>query len=179
MLFRSRFVIVYGWQRTLDRGQGKTPVRRPTAVGLTRKGGGTVRGFSLPWGPLQIVSPGYAEAVELDRQYDREEGSRMAYVAATRALDRLVLLSHNTGELVDGILQDAAAALLQENQPGVALFDEALTVRLARPAAPTAQAGPAERPVRNPATHARIWSRRMAESATLAEMRLVHRPSQP
>ena len=52
--------------------------RREPALRLTGAAG-EVRGFRLNWGPIEFVSPGYAAAVELARQYDEAiESARKA-----------------------------------------------------------------------------------------------------
>ena len=175
----GRFVIVFGWQKTIDRGRGKSPSRTPEILSLTSPGGEAVRGFNLPWGPLRIISPRHAEAAGLDRRFELEEGCRLAYVAATRAQDRLVLLSHDPSELEAGLLKEAAAPILERGQPAATIFDGSLTVSLARPTEPPARAAGAARPVKDRAAYAALWRERTEQMKTDAGTQLLHRPSEP
>jgi hypothetical protein len=58
---QGKYVIVYGWQTTLDK---RTPerARRKKPLCLTDHGGQIVRGYELDWGQLTIVSPSYPQA---------------------------------------------------------------------------------------------------------------------
>src|SRR5439155_13035564 len=100
---QGKYVIVYGWQTTLDKRTGERP-RRKKALNLTDHSGKVVRGYRLDWGPLTIISPSYARAEALNVELEAEEAKRLAYVAATRATDRLVLLSPHLEELTKGLL---------------------------------------------------------------------------
>jgi len=56
-----------------------------------------------------------------------EEAKRLIYVAATRAEDRLVLLSEQTGEIADGRLAEAQP-ILDPNQAPLRVYDSCLKV---------------------------------------------------
>ncbi len=89
----GRFTIVYGWSAILSDLVESTGKRKPPEViSLTTQEGKRVQAFSLQWGPLKIVSSSYPEALEQERKSAQAEAQRLAYVAATRARDRMVLL---------------------------------------------------------------------------------------
>ena len=89
----GRFTIIYGWSAILSDLVGSTGNRNPAEVlSLTTEAGEKVQAFSLQWGPLKIVSSSYPEALEQERKGNQAEAQRLAYVAATRARDRMVLL---------------------------------------------------------------------------------------
>ena len=89
----GRFTIVYGWSAILSDLVGSRGKRNPPEViSLTTQEGERVQAFSLQWGPLKIVSSSYPEALEQERKGAQDEAQRLAYVAATRARDRMVLL---------------------------------------------------------------------------------------
>ena len=89
----GRFTIIYGWSAILSDLVGSTGKQNPPEViSLTTQEGEKVQAFSLQWGPLKIVSSSYPEALEQERKGDQAEAQRLAYVAATRARDRMVLL---------------------------------------------------------------------------------------
>ncbi len=48
--------------------------------------------FSLPWGPITISTPSFCAVQDAEEERNREEGIRLAYVAATRARERLILI---------------------------------------------------------------------------------------
>ena len=89
----GRFTIVYGWSSVLS-DLGDSPAKRkyPEVISLTSEAGQRVQAFSLQWGPLKIVSSSYPEALEQEWRGAQAEAARLAYVAATRARDRMVLL---------------------------------------------------------------------------------------
>ena len=88
----ARLVIVFGWSGTLDEGRSASSPSDGALV--ERDADGTpIAGFALAWGPVQVVSPRFGEAGRLAARQDRREASRLAYVAATRARDELVLLN--------------------------------------------------------------------------------------
>ena len=89
---QGKYVIIYGWQTTLDKRTPEPP-RWKEPLRLTDPKGDTVCGYQLDWGLLTIISPSYPQADALNQQLETEEAKRLGYVAATRAKDRLVLLS--------------------------------------------------------------------------------------
>ncbi len=89
----GRFTIVYGWSSVLsDLGDSPAKWKNPEVLSLTDDKGQKVQAFSLQWGPLKIVSSSYSEALEEERKGVRAEAERLAYVAVTRARDRMALL---------------------------------------------------------------------------------------
>jgi ATP-dependent helicase/nuclease subunit A len=89
----GRFTIVYGWSSVLsDLGNSPAKWKNPEVISLTDDEGQKVQAFSLQWGPLKIVSSSYSEALKQERKGVRAEAERLAYVAATRARDRMALL---------------------------------------------------------------------------------------
>ena len=102
----GRIVIVFDWGALLrDCLSG----RRPRGEGLnclehTASDGRTARELRLPWGATELRTPAYRAAVRLERELQLQEARRLAYVAATRARDRLILLhplTRDTAGLVD------------------------------------------------------------------------------
>ncbi|HSR52517.1 MAG TPA: UvrD-helicase domain-containing protein [Acidobacteriota bacterium] len=91
----NRAVIVCGWHSVLEELKGEFPSREPAV--LADHSGPSARPqsghFALPLGPLTIQSQGYARALEEEKQRNRDEAMRLAYVAATRAREQLVLIS--------------------------------------------------------------------------------------
>lgn len=90
---QSRFVIVYGWGTVLAQVAGRNHRERPAALNLSTPQQGRIQAFSLEWGPLQVTTVDYQRALAQEEEQEREEGLRLAYVSATRAADRLVLLN--------------------------------------------------------------------------------------
>ncbi len=153
---QGRYVIVFGWQSVLDK---QTPNKRHADrwLYLTRPDGQPLAGFKLPWGSLPIISPNYVAVTALNRQLAAEEANRLAYVAATRAEDRLVLLSDKLPPLADG--------------------HTTMTTQTITPIAPAAPAPPAPLPsIRDPHAYTKLWNQRVAILATTPP--LLHRPSQ-
>ncbi|MEE8349352.1 MAG: UvrD-helicase domain-containing protein, partial [Acidobacteriota bacterium] len=85
----SRFVIVYGWTSVLlnlgEKGRGKQG--SPEVISLTTGEAVSLRAYSMKWGPLVVVSPGYLKALAEEGRAAQEEAKRLAYVATTRARD--------------------------------------------------------------------------------------------
>jgi ATP-dependent exoDNAse (exonuclease V) beta subunit len=160
---QGKFVIVYGWQSALDviekpsRDKGK-------AINLTGPDGVAVRGFSMDWGAVRVVSAGYFPAVALDDEYASAEGRRLAYVAATRARDRLVMLSP--------VIENTCSAKVSDG-----LLD---IVRVAPDLGEEAGNGGVPRVAHvKPRGYDKLWlDRDAAMRAGLGEA-LLHRPSKP
>lgn len=169
------FVIVYGWQKTLNR-RFPRPKDTDKPLSLTGRDGKPVRGFRLPWGQLEVVSPRYSEAERLDREYDAEEGLRLAYVAATRARDRLVLFSQDCKEITNGILKEAQS-LIDGKQATVLVFGDTLRVSVYDP--PQAQAGETSTTldIADKTAYATVWNQRL-QAAKLEPKPLLAKPSQ-
>lgn len=168
-------MIVYGWQKALARRKERT--KSKAIVSVTKEDGKPVAGFRLSWGDLEIVSPRYAAADAADRQLEAKEGARLAYVAATRAKDRLVLLSHDLADLNGGILTRAASALAGGNTTARVCGDTVLA-RVVEPAAQISRARRDVRRIKDGKAYTKLWRDR---AATLGEplAPLLHKPSQP
>ena len=90
----NRVVIVYGWQAVLEDMQGEFPGGRiPQLLDILGAQGEPLREFRLPFGRLWIESERFQEGLQEEKANNRREAMRLAYVAATRARDRLELLS--------------------------------------------------------------------------------------
>ena len=172
---QGRFVIVYGWQKALGRRNERA--KSKDIVSVTKKGGQSIAGFRLRWGDLDIVTPRYAEAMAADRQLEAEEGVRLAYVAATRAKDRLVLLSHDLDDLAGEILAEAATPIAGGSK-SAAIWGGAALVKVIEPEAGIASAPPDVRRISDGKGYARLWQDRMARLAQ-PQVPLLHKPSQP
>lgn len=112
----NRAVIVCGWQSVLEEMAGEFPSRRPPEVLRVRSGGERLKGVRLPWGPFTVESPQYADALQAEMEAGRREAARLAYVAATRARDRLILISaaHRRSKVspeVDSLLRAAGSSV--------------------------------------------------------------------
>ena len=119
---QSSFVIVYGWTSVLLELTGpRGRSRLYQTLDLTTDKGERLHGFSLAWGRLSVLSTDFNRAHNQEVIEARAEGKRLAYVAATRAADRLVLLcSASKGRRftadIAALLGDAKKAV--ENKPG-------------------------------------------------------------
>jgi ATP-dependent helicase/nuclease subunit A len=119
----ARFVIVYGWTSVLlnlgEKRRGKQG--SPEVISVTTEKAVPLRAYSMDWGPLKVISPGYPEALAEEGQAAREEAKRLAYVATTRARDGLVLMCpvskgrHFTEE-IQHFLQSATDAIPAQAQ---------------------------------------------------------------
>ena len=120
----GRFTIVYGWSAILSDLVESTGKRKdPEVINLTPQKGERVQAFSLQWGPLKIVSSSYPKALEQDRKGAQDEARRLAYVAATRARDRLVLLcprsKHRSfSEEIKDFISSATSKIPADSQSG-------------------------------------------------------------
>ena len=173
----GNFVIVYGWQKTLDK-RNKPAKRKKPVFAVTNAIGQPVRGFCLPWGAIKFVSSQYAEAMELDATYESEEARRLAYVAATRARDRLVLLSSDCSEIAASRLLAEATPLLEGTVSSMRVFAGKLAVTVVEPQEGKDQPRQESKFISDEKNYAKLWSRRMEEMKRPAEP-LLHRPSQP
>ena len=173
---QGRYVIVYGWQTTLDK---RTPVppRNRKPLCLTDDSGNTVRGYQLDWGPVTIISPSYRQAELLNQQLEGEEAKRLAYVAATRAKDRLVLLSPHTDELADGPLAEVRRTVDAGESSAVAV-DATLLVTLVESCTRERRRPESALHIGNESAYRKTWQQRAAALAEKPEP-LLHRPSQP
>ncbi len=173
---QGTFVIVYGWQTTLD-GRRPKRSRKRKPLQLTDTSGRTVRGYQLDWGPLTIVSPGYPPAETLDQVLESEEAKRLTYVAATRARDRLVLLSPHDNEANGGLVA-ASSSDRGQGSSIVTTLNGTLQVSLAesRQGEPRGRVSGLE--IGDPAAHRQTWTERAAALAA-PPVPLLQRPSGP
>jgi ATP-dependent helicase/nuclease subunit A len=95
----SPVVIIFDWPGLV--GPQARSDSRPTPVLALTTEDGRKQEFQLPFAGLVVRSRGYCEALELDRRQDREETGRLAYVAATRARDLLILLQALNGSAAE------------------------------------------------------------------------------
>ena len=172
---QGKYVIVFGWQKALDKLEPNAA--RDHVFNLTRPGGGWVCGFQLEWGQLRIASPRYAEARQLDQQYEAEEAKRLAYVAATRAEDRLVLLSSHNGEIREGLLAEAKP-MRENGGASMLIYRGSLTVTVLPPPARTERMHGRELRIRDSEAYSQLWRARLEGVAQEAEP-LLHKPSSP
>ncbi|MCC7518084.1 MAG: UvrD-helicase domain-containing protein [Verrucomicrobiae bacterium] len=165
----GEFVIVLGWSKALEKCRPKR--KAPPALCMTGGDGNPLRGFSLNWGGLKVVSPGYAAAQAEDSRAQAKEGRRLLYVAATRAKDRMILVSEEAPDFRKGVLSetacdgDLAAALDGHAIPGD--FDGGDGARLCGEKTPA---------VRDPEAWAKFWKARLAEAQDPPRP-LVRRPT--
>ena len=172
---QGKYVIVFGWQKALDKLKPKAGQDR--IFHLTDDDGHHVRGFELQWGRLLMVSPRYGEARQLDQQYEAEEAKRLTYVAATRAEDRLVLLSPHTEEIAGGLLADAKP-LRETGEASMPVYNGSLIVTvIPRPERTERARGNALR-IHDPKAYSRLWRARLEAVAGEPEP-LLHKPSSP
>lgn len=126
----GRFVIIYGWTSVLLGLGGKSPEIQEVIGGAMEKAD-LLKGYSMKWGPLRVVSSGYRETLAHERQSIENEAKRLAYVATTRARDGLVLLSPPSAEKppfskeIEDLLQSAneTIPIQAKRRDGVTIFD--------------------------------------------------------
>jgi ATP-dependent exoDNAse (exonuclease V) beta subunit len=170
---QGKYVIVFGWQKALDKLEPKAG--KDSVFQLTDRAGHPVCGFQLQWGRLLVVSPSCGKARELDQQYEAEEARRLAYVAATRAEDRLALLSPHDQEIAKGLLADVKP-LHDKGQSAIEVFGGTLRVIVTPPPERTKRPAGRELSVRDAGAYARLWRARLERAAGEAEP-LLHAPS--
>ncbi|UCF35812.1 MAG: UvrD-helicase domain-containing protein [Acidobacteriota bacterium] len=90
----ASLVIAYGWGGIFQ-GTDRNSRSREEVVQF-RSGNREVRGLALNWGGLRITSPEFSAALKADQDEFKRESERLAYVAATRAEDRLFLLQRES-----------------------------------------------------------------------------------
>ncbi|MFQ5928401.1 MAG: UvrD-helicase domain-containing protein [Acidobacteriota bacterium] len=112
-----RFAIVYGWTSVLLELKGpRGRKKRTEIIDLTSEEGQKLRGFALQWGPLRVCSPAWGKALQHEREGAKAEAKRLAYVAATRARDRMALLCPASkgcrfSEKIDAFIDSAKKAI--------------------------------------------------------------------
>lgn len=162
----GRVVIVYGWLKAIERCEEEDS--RKCVLRLTDEDGESIAGFRLPWGKLEIETPGFARVSALDRRDGAAEARRVLYVAATRARDRLVLVAEGHPEkgvlAGDGDLGEALGGRAVLGSYGEEERRPSPTVRPRVRVAPEA--------------YAKLWMAR-AEAVVGEAAPLVRRPSGP
>ncbi len=163
----GRIVIVLDWgallQACFNGRRGRSD--RDCCLEQTDPDGRPVREMRLGWGALEFRTPDYLEAAQRERQLSLQEARRLAYVAATRARDRLVLLQpvRRETEALSAHLEAARqAGLVRVCQPEPAPIEPV-------------QAPPAGADLDETA-YRRIWESRLAET-TLPGPRLLVTPT--
>ena len=181
----GRFTIVYGWNSVLS-NLAKRPGRGsfPQVLSLTNEKGQRLQAFSLRWGPLQLFSSSYLEALKEEREGAHAETKRLAYVAATRARDRLVLLcptskGSSLPQEIQDIIDSAKKRLPADSQHGEVDICNGHLRFVRRPGF---EVGPSTAPLRSlkwSAAHYRsLWENRYSEFKSPHPPLLRH-PSDP
>lgn len=158
---QGKFVIVYGWHGVLH-GDEEQHRNKKAALDLSDEDGNKVRGFALEWGNVKVMTRGFPDASKWNDKLEAAELRRLAYVAATRARDRLVLMSTEKDEEYSGKLAAGTAELV------FVRVDE------------TAEEEPREETFeKRPAGHDDLWKDRAARCAADLATPLLRKPSQP
>lgn len=87
----ARCVILFDWEEVLD--EASADPSQEAIIGC-RESSGEIRGFNLPWGNIPVISRNYGAAYAAERSQAHEEARRLAYVAATRARESLIILTN-------------------------------------------------------------------------------------
>jgi len=89
---QGKCVLLYGWSTLLH--EVENPVRRhPKILELIDDSGNQELAFQLAWSGIPLVSSNWETVKELNLERSRAEAVRLAYVAATRAEDRLYCIA--------------------------------------------------------------------------------------
>ena len=182
----SRFVIVYGWTSVLlDLGENlRGKQQSPQVISLTTEKAVPLSAYSMEWGPLKIMSPGYPEALSYERRGVREEAKRLAYVATTRARARMVLLcAVSTGcrfpEDIQNLLESAQEALPAQAQRREAVILDGLLRFTQVPGLRAQSMGDPSPPFEiNEEEYKALWETRYARAGP-THSSLLRRPSDP
>lgn len=83
----GKVVIICGWNDLAEEAKRRDEAVLDLATPKERR-----REFRLPFAGDSVFTPGYADLVLVNRQQEAEERVRLAYVAATRAREELLLL---------------------------------------------------------------------------------------
>jgi ATP-dependent exoDNAse (exonuclease V) beta subunit len=170
---QGKFVIVFGWQKALDKLEPKAT--RDRIFHLTDRAGKRVCGFRLEWGRLRILSPRYGEAKVLNEQYEAEEAKRLTYVAVTRAENRLVLLSPHTEEVAD-VLSAEGRPVPGNGETSTLIYGDSLTMTVIPPPERITRAPGGELRIRDGKAYTKLWRARLDAVAGEPEP-LLHKPS--
>jgi ATP-dependent helicase/nuclease subunit A len=118
----GKYVILASWASLLESGLGLSGRNRSKVVyDFPQKGKSRARAFRFKWGRLDLESSNYPDVEESDRDLERKEVHRLAYVSVTRPRERLLMLT--------------PASFVLENRPEAAeqleaYLDEALSRNL-------------------------------------------------
>lgn len=168
----AKCTIVFSWN-TILAGADATSLRyQPFVTGSVLEGDQiqTFRGIDTRFGPLTIETQGVAEAKAVLVDHERAEAVRLAYVAATRARDRLVLITPEVGEPAEGGLLDTLTRTRPTAEAPCLALGGALSVRLGSTEDPRevlAIEVERVRPVRG--EHASYWRQRLEEASGAAD----------
>jgi ATP-dependent helicase/nuclease subunit A len=165
----GRVVIVLDWGGLLQscftarrgRSNGGTYLERTDGEGRS------VRELTLRWGPIVVRTPGYCAAMRREEESSLQESRRLAYVAATRARDRLILLhpvKRSTRQLVEHRENAVVAGHVRGGRPQGGQPELPSGAQL-----PSTFDGPAYR---------RIWEARLAGDG-IQDERLLLTPTDP
>jgi len=172
---QGKYVIVFGWQTALDKLESPTVTEK--ILQLTGRDGNQVAGFQFQWGRLRIASPRYGEAEQLNQKYEAEEAKRLIYVAATRAENRLVLLSPHRAEIRSGLLAEAKS-LLEDSESPLPVYGDSLAATVISPPAQTERPPGGGVRIKQEKAYSELWRARLDALAGQPEP-LLHKPSRP
>ncbi len=165
----GRVVIVFDWGALLQSCFAGRQGRHNGGPYLeqTDAEGRLVRELTQPFGPIEIRTPKYCDALAREQEASLREARRLAYVAATRARDRLILLhplKANTRDLVEHLEVARDAGLVRGGRP--------------RPGPSERPPGPPPLSNLDPLQYRRIWETRLVEAGRQRE-RLLVTPTDP
>ena len=177
-------VILYGWTSVLLELNGpRGRHRRPEVVSLTTETGDTLRAFSLTWGGLNLSSPSFGEAMKQEAKGSKSEAKRLAYVATTRARDRLVLISPTSKrcrfpEEIQALLEEAREGISRSDGEQAEIWSGALRLIKRRGRKPQSREVPLPPLEWQAHDYERMWQDRYAEANRAGQPILCH-PSDP
>ena len=176
----GRLVILYAWTPVLLelKGRAKYP-SRPKVVSLTTGEGHELRGFCLPWGGLRLCSSSFGEALKQESEGNKSEAKRIAYVATTRARDRLVLISPTSKRCrfpkeIQSLLEKAREQIIQTKGEHAEILNGALRLSLRRGRKLQLQKVPLPFPEWQVHDYQRVWRTRYAETQRATQPILRH-----
>lgn len=119
---QGKYVILCGWDPILATAAGNRSSSGTSdkVIVAGTEHGTPLQGFSLGWGPLRLNSARFAEAETAANALDQEEAKRIAYVAVTRAEDRLTLIQAE--EPPEGLSDYLRTLILEGRETGESRF---------------------------------------------------------
>jgi ATP-dependent exoDNAse (exonuclease V) beta subunit len=168
--------VVFSWSAILAGADVDELKFQPFLTGSFLRDGEiqTFRGIATRFGPLTIETRGLAKAQRVLVEHERAEAMRLAYVAATRAKDRLILVAPLTEQPAHGGLLDELTAEPAAHDAPHSLFGGALSVRLgSSDAARELLELERTRAVVLGEDHASYWQSRLAEADEAADKPVV------